>query len=238
MSHLWHEALGIWLSGGWAMIFLAVNSFLLGWIGLSAKLGLMKGEHRRLSEAVCRRWIDAPEERSGSLGQLVDVAMEAESLGEMETLFEEFRHVEVGAYDRDLRMMQVSVSVSPLLGLLGTVTGMLTTFGALAIGTGGEKTMNMVAGGISEALITTETGLIIAFPGLLFLHHLQQEQDRYRGFIARVETMCAQMLYRRLPGARLPNAAGKTSDPGQTLPGISQGADSAIPAAGMGTAKE
>ncbi|MDQ7087725.1 MAG: MotA/TolQ/ExbB proton channel family protein [Acidobacteriota bacterium] len=83
-------------------------------------------------------------------------------------------------FERDLRFMKRCVSSAPLLGLLGTVTGMLTTFAALASGSGGEKTMSMIAGGISEALITTETGLVIALPGLFPpVPTMGREKERY-----------------------------------------------------------
>ncbi len=198
MSRIWTEASEIWLSGGWAMILLAINAFILSWIGVNVKLKLQQGEHHRIPESTWKGWIRHNRQRQGVVGELIGFAMGAGSLGEMENLFDEFRHVEIGSYDRELRMMQVCVSVSPLLGLLGTVTGMLTTFGALAIGTGGEQTMNMVAGGISEALITTETGLVIALPGLLLLHHLRQDLEKYQGFLAGIETACAQALHRKL----------------------------------------
>jgi len=95
-------------------------------------------------------------------------------------------------------MMKICVSAAPLLGLLGTVTGMLTTFGALSTGAGGDKTMSMVAGGISEALITTETGLVVALPGLFFQYQLGRTYERYKAFLAHLETVCTQSLYRRL----------------------------------------
>ena len=59
----------------------------------------------------------------------------------------------------------VIAAVSPLLGLLGTVTGMISTFDVITkFGTGDPK---MLSGGISTALITTELGLIVAIPTLL-----------------------------------------------------------------------
>lgn len=63
-----------------------------------------------------------------------------------------------------LAVIGVLAGIAPLLGLLGTVTGMISTFDILSIfGTGNAKGM---AGGISEALITTQTGLLVAIPGL------------------------------------------------------------------------
>jgi biopolymer transport protein ExbB len=66
---------------------------------------------------------------------------------------------------RHLKLIAVLAGVAPLLGLLGTVLGMIETFEVIALfGTGNAKAM---AGGISVALVTTQTGLLIAVPGLL-----------------------------------------------------------------------
>jgi len=67
--------------------------------------------------------------------------------------------------ERYMGVVATSASVAPLLGLLGTVSGMITTFKLMTIfGSGDAAT---VSGGISEALITTELGLIVAIPSLL-----------------------------------------------------------------------
>ncbi|MCP5517690.1 MAG: MotA/TolQ/ExbB proton channel family protein [Verrucomicrobiales bacterium] len=64
-----------------------------------------------------------------------------------------------------LPFLALSAAAAPLLGLLGTVTGMINTFNMITVfGTGDPKTL---AGGISEALITTEFGLVVAIPSLL-----------------------------------------------------------------------
>ncbi len=71
--------------------------------------------------------------------------------------------------ERFLPTLSVLAAIAPLLGLLGTVTGMISTFQTITIfGTGDAKHM---AGGISEALITTQAGLMVAVP-IMFLHHL------------------------------------------------------------------
>ena len=82
---------------------------------------------------------------------------------------------------RRLNIMRDFIStlivIAPLLGLLGTVIGMVEMFGSLqsAHGTGGEET---VAGGISTALVTTQLGLVIAAPGLLVAYWLTRQQVR------------------------------------------------------------
>jgi hypothetical protein len=75
---------------------------------------------------------------------------------------------------------------------------MLATFGALATGSGGDQTMAQIAAGISEALITTETGLVIALPGLFFHYQLTRKYERYKAFLAHLETVATQSLHRRL----------------------------------------
>jgi biopolymer transport protein ExbB len=69
------------------------------------------------------------------------------------------------AIEQNLAVIAVLGSIAPLLGLLGTVSGMITTFGVIAeLGTGNARPL---AGGISEALVATEAGLLVAIPGLL-----------------------------------------------------------------------
>jgi len=77
--------------------------------------------------------------------------------------------------DDYLALIGVLAAVAPCLGLLGTVTGMISTFDVLAVfGTGNARAM---AGGIAEALITTQTGLLVAIPGL-YLKGLLERRAR------------------------------------------------------------
>jgi biopolymer transport protein ExbB len=72
-------------------------------------------------------------------------------------------------------LIKLLAAVAPLLGLLGTVTGMILTFQSISLfGTGDPKLM---AGGISQALVTTVMGLVTAIP-LLFLHTLLASRSR------------------------------------------------------------
>jgi biopolymer transport protein ExbB len=83
-----------------------------------------------------------------------------------------------------LSVIGILAAVAPLLGLLGTVTGMITTFDVLAVfGTGNAKAM---AGGISEALITTQTGLLVAIPGLYMKGFLDRRARSLQQRIAAV----------------------------------------------------
>jgi biopolymer transport protein ExbB len=74
---------------------------------------------------------------------------------------------------RFLAVIAVLAGIAPLLGLLGTVIGMIETFDVISLfGTGNAKAL---AGGISVALITTQSGLLIAIPGLLLSAWLSKQ---------------------------------------------------------------
>ena len=194
---LWEQAVEIWVSGGWAMIAIAVIALVMFAIGVNVHLRLHGKGFQSVPEKTWRRWVDRPEERKGPIGELLDFVTGGTSLRETAIFFQELRSTEITPFERDLRVMRICVSAAPLLGLLGTVTGMLATFGALATGSGGDKTMGLVAEGISEALVTTETGLVIALPGLFFQYQLTRKHERYKAFLARLETICTQNVYRK-----------------------------------------
>ena len=78
-------------------------------------------------------------------------------------------------YEKNLSTVKLLAAVAPLLGLLGTVIGMIETFQAITLfGTGDPKLM---ADGISQALVTTMLGLITAVP-LLFIHNQLDTRSR------------------------------------------------------------
>ena len=107
--------------------------------------------------------------QDNALGRILSVhnehdAMDTESL---ELKIDEAILKEVPKLEKYHSIIKVFAAVAPLLGLLGTVVGMIVTFQALTLfGTGDPKLM---AGGISQALVTTMLGLIVAIP-LVFLH--------------------------------------------------------------------
>jgi biopolymer transport protein ExbB len=198
LTALWEQAVAIWVSGGWGIIALAVNALVMLALGMHVLFKLHEKGYQSVPEKTWRRWINDPQERRGRIGELIDFVTGANSLEQTTVFFDELRTTEIVPFERDLRVMKICVSAAPLLGLLGTVTGMLATFGALASGSGGEKTMGLVAEGISEALITTETGLIVALPGLFFQYQLSRKLEGYKVFLARLETICTQKLQKTL----------------------------------------
>jgi hypothetical protein len=87
----------------------------------------------------------------------------------------EFEYDHMPYVKRRTQFLKILVGSAPLIGLLGTVMGMLTTFAGLGASQGGDS-IDLVALGISEALITTETGLLIAIPALFMLMMINNRQ--------------------------------------------------------------
>tara|TARA_Y100000815_G_scaffold272545_1_gene301687 strand:- start:1308 stop:2717 length:1410 start_codon:yes stop_codon:yes gene_type:complete len=107
--------------------------------------------------------------RDNALGRILSVQSEHDTMETeaLELKIDEAILKEVPKLEKYHSIIKVFAAVAPLLGLLGTVVGMIVTFQALTLfGTGDPKLM---AGGISQALVTTMLGLIVAIP-LVFLH--------------------------------------------------------------------
>lgn len=114
------------------------------------------------------------------LESAVEFALSRKALLE-EILFEKILEAQP-RLERFLPFIAVTAAASPLLGLLGTVTGMITTFSQIRIS--GNSDINSLASGISEALVTTKFGLIAAIPALV-LHALLSR--RVQGLLAGME---------------------------------------------------
>ena len=91
-----------------------------------------------------------------------------------ESIEETGRHV-VHEMERFMNTLGTISTITPLLGLLGTVIGMIRVFTAITVVGVGDP--GQLAGGISEALITTATGLTVAIPSLIFHRHLKRKID-------------------------------------------------------------
>ena len=106
---------------------------------------------------------------------LISVEKEETSLPEL--LNEKIMEA-MNTLDKGMHMAGVMASTAPLLGLLGTVTGMVATFQVITLY--GNQNPVLMADGISEALITTQSGLIIAFPLVLLKQRLEERTERIK----------------------------------------------------------
>jgi len=186
---------GLWI---WPIMFLALLSLVFGIIKLS---GFMK--YREPTDA----WITAilATLRTGDrakaaelaenqrhpagpvLGKLIAVSENSTDLVE-ETLYEQLMSVQAKASSL-LPVIAITAATAPLLGLLGTVSGMIATFNLITIfGSGDPKPL---AGGISEALITTLFGLVVAIPALILHAFLSR---RAQGIVQTTERLGLSLI--------------------------------------------
>jgi biopolymer transport protein ExbB len=116
--------------------------------------------------------------KSGSpLGQILAAGITSHRRGRdvMKESIEEVANHVVHELERYLNTLGTVAAITPLLGLLGTVIGMIKVFAAIQLeGTGNAA---VLAGGISEALITTAAGLSVAIPSLFFHRYFQRKID-------------------------------------------------------------
>lgn len=92
----------------------------------------------------------------------------------MKESIEEIGRQVVHELNRFLNTLSTIASIAPLLGLLGTVIGMIKVFGKLTSNSGD---INLLSGDISEALVTTAAGLIVAIPSLIFYRYYKGKID-------------------------------------------------------------
>jgi len=137
-------------------------------------------------------------EQNSPLGKVLAAGL-AHRHGSREAMLERLedagRHV-VHELERFLNTLGTIASISPLLGLLGTVTGIIKSFNALQAGAAGDP--RMLSGGIAEALIATAAGLCVAIPALIGYRYLR---GRVEGFVVDMEKQ-AILLADLVEGAR------------------------------------
>lgn len=175
----------------WPILLIGVAAFLL----IVSKIIFMNRLHgntdRLMGEvntlaaqgdwAGCERVASADTGRSGAVGRVIKAGIDArdEERETLESVLQEAILHEMPNVQRGLAMLAVLGAVAPLLGLLGTVTGMIDTFRVITLF--GTSDPRLMSGGISEALVTTEIGLAVAIPIMLCHTYLSRRSDRLIG---------------------------------------------------------
>jgi biopolymer transport protein ExbB len=167
----------------------------LGILGLA--LGLERLLHvllagRRARRALARGDADHP------IGQLHSVSADPDYLADADALSAKMDEIVTAAAQRltrGLPILAVFAAVSPLLGLLGTVTGMIETFQVITLFGAGDP--RLMSGGISQALVTTQLGLAVAIP-LLLIHSFAQ--SRANTLITTLDETAAEIFARSRAG--------------------------------------
>ena len=160
--------------------------------------------------------VQLDELRNGSLlGRVLATGLESRELPRhimKENVEEAGRHV-VQELERYLPALGTIITIAPMMGLLGTVLGMIGVFSA--INTAGVGNPQQMAGGISEALVTTVVGLLIAITTLVFERYFKAKVD---GFVAVMEREALRLIEiansrRKTVPAAMPAGAARPAQP-------------------------
>ncbi|MBT3626422.1 MAG: MotA/TolQ/ExbB proton channel family protein [Gammaproteobacteria bacterium] len=174
-------------AGGWLMIPILLCSVVAAGISVE-RLWTLRAEQVAPRDLLAQVWIwirnnqmDSSRLRevktSSPLGQILAAGITSHRRGRdvMKESIEEVANQVVHELERYLNTLGTVAAITPLLGLLGTVIGMIKVFTAIQLeGTGNAA---VLAGGISEALITTAAGLTVAIPSLFFHRYFQRKVD-------------------------------------------------------------
>ena len=175
-SSLLAEFLELFEQGGFVMWWLVPGTFVL-WYAIGDRvLSLRRGDSRPLDQMVTA-FLSGERHERGVLGtavaRVVALRPGERTQGRIQENLADL-YQQLGRH----RMLIASIATTaPLVGLLGTVTGMISTFDALTTSTlVAREAGGGVAGGISVALVSTQMGLVVAIPGMLAGRLLEQRQ--------------------------------------------------------------
>lgn len=161
-----------------------VGKVILGLLLVGLVIALVRGTSLAIARQKIRSQLKNPSQpKNNPLGRVLAVydkeqhrSVEALELRLLEVVVDEQTHLEKG-----LSMLKLLAALAPMLGLLGTVTGMIETFQVITqFGNGDPKVM---AGGISMALVTTVLGLVAAMPLLLAHNILSTQAENIRNIL-------------------------------------------------------
>jgi biopolymer transport protein ExbB len=174
-------------AGGWLMVPILLCSIIAAAISVERLWTLQRGRITpsnllaQVWSALRNQEMDPQKLRelraSSPLGQVLaaGIANARRSRDVMKEAMEEAAAQVTHDLERYLTSLGVIASISPLLGLLGTVVGMIKVFTALMLEGAGNP--GVLAGGISQALITTAAGLSVAIPSIMFHRFFQRRVD-------------------------------------------------------------
>ena len=161
-----------------------VGKIILGLLAIGLIIALVRGVSLMIARQKIAQQLKSPTQpQDNPLGRVLAVyqkdkhrSVEALELRLLEAVVDEQTHLEKG-----LSMLKLLAALAPMLGLLGTVTGMIETFQVITqFGNGDPKVM---AGGISMALVTTVLGLVAAMPLLLAHNVLSSQAENIRNIL-------------------------------------------------------
>jgi biopolymer transport protein ExbB len=195
LQQMWHS----WSEGGPVMGAMALLGLVMYATAANLLISLQYRGLTRAADTTLREWVARPAQAPARIRELIRYTQdEVRSMRDIEGRFREVEATKVNDVDRRLAFLNVLVIAAPLFGLLGTVLGMLLTF--KAIGIGGSSTSEVIARGISEALVATQTGMMIAIPGLIMATLAKRRRHEFVAFLARLEGITLRFFRPELHG--------------------------------------
>jgi biopolymer transport protein ExbB len=156
--------------GGPVLRFIALTIFLM-WVFIIERLLFFRTTMKTIADDVRQRWEDRSERRSWHAHQI------------RVSMISEFQMT----VNRSIPMIQTLVALCPLLGLLGTVTGMIKVFEVMA--QSGSGNVRAMAAGVSQATVPTMAGMVGALSGVLLVTLLSRRASREVEFLEDSLTM-------------------------------------------------
>jgi len=142
-----------------------------------------------LAKNICTKY-------NGPLSNLIQLGLENTDLerAEIKELIEDEGRQEVRHLERGMTILETIAVISPLMGLLGTVLGMIKVFGVIK--EQGIGNAAALSGGISEALITTVTGLFVGIPVLIFFNYFSRKAENFVLDIEKYSIILIQKIHK------------------------------------------
>lgn len=176
----WMDGFSGYLSAGGLIMPILLLVCVLMWYAIGARWALLQRGSRKNVRVLIKRHAEG---RTKPPNGIVDaaIALAAARVARGGTHLRAHLDEDFAPFERDLkrhgRLVTALVAIAPLLGLLGTVSGMIETFASLGDMSLFSQTGG-IAGGIAVALFTTQMGLVVAVPGLLAKAVLDRRQQQ------------------------------------------------------------
>ena len=156
--------------GGPVLRWIALTIFLM-WVLIVERLMFFRSSMKSMAEDIRNNWENRPERRSWHAHQIREMMISRFSM----------------ATNKGISMIQTLVALCPLLGLLGTVTGMISVFQVMAAS--GSGNVRAMAAGVSQATVPTMAGMVGALSGVLLVTLLTRRAAREVEFLEDSLTM-------------------------------------------------
>jgi biopolymer transport protein ExbB len=188
------EFMIILTDGGWLMIPLTLLALTIYWTAFQLLFYFKEHGFYKTGRQLLMDAVREPSKAAGELQAIIAYTQDPKvaTPDQVKARFGEVHSSYLADADSKRAYLLTLITTAPLLGLLGTVMGMLTTFSGLAISTGGS-TVDQIASGISEALITTQTGLIIAIPAYVIATLILKRRKEMESCLTTLEALTVQL---------------------------------------------